>query len=649
MSILVGAYGDTTTGGNGFTATGGLVTYDAANGIRVLDSATEYAGTITSGQTQLDNVRLAGVSGTPLSVALTGATTTINSLSISVTGAGTNSGVTLTGDAGTTLKISSGVIHAGQSVTTPVVSDTMLINVPTLDLNGKEGVVLVANTGQSGANGSHNAPLLIESVITNDGGNGLTKAGPGSLRIGGASQSTYTGDTVVNAGILYLAKSASNIAVPNDSTLVVNGGTLLQTNNQIPDSVSVTVNGGSWAISSSTSNGNVSSETIQNFTLTGGSARNGQSRGGTFNILGSATFAGGTFNGVGDGSNITVTGPTAISNGATVTLGASTSTGTAFNSKMALNGGLTITNVASGAYTPISLSAAGTAGNNGGQLILANNFTFTGNATNANTTTINAPTGTGNSGVIALNGQRTFDIGNGAAAVDLTVVPALTNHGATVGGLTKSGAGTLALLGANTYTGATSLDAGTLLVNGSLTGTSLIDVAAGATLVTGSATTVSTGAGGNLSLAGTLSSGGAGAAGALMVSLGFGGKLNFLAGSTLAFDLGATPSASDLVSFTTADDWLDGSALASLSLGGSIDYGATYTIFENVNTTGFTFAAITGYDTVNYSANFAQSGTDYELSFVAIPEPGSFLLLLGGATLLGSVRRFRGRHAAGTV
>jgi len=50
------------------------------------------------------------------------------------------------------------------------------------------------------------ATLAINGVIS--GAGDLTKIGLGTLTFGGSADNTYTGDTIVNAGILQLAKSA---------------------------------------------------------------------------------------------------------------------------------------------------------------------------------------------------------------------------------------------------------------------------------------------------------------------------------------------------------------------------------------------------------------------------------------------------------
>ena len=80
------------------------------------------------------------------------------------------------------------------------------------------------------------------------------------------------------------------------------------------------------------------------------------------------------------------------------------------------------------------------------------------------------------SGVIALNGPRTFNIGDGAAATDLAITAALTDNGATVGAVTKTGNGALRLTGANTYTGPTNVNGGTLEISGSISGSTTAPV-----------------------------------------------------------------------------------------------------------------------------------------------------------------------------
>jgi autotransporter-associated beta strand protein len=67
-------------------------------------------------------------------------------------------------------------------------------------------------------------------------------------------------------------------------------------------------------------------------------------------------------------------------------------------------------------------------------------------------------------GKLSLQGAtRSFTVGNGAAPIDLLISAAITN-GASTAGITKAGAGTLQLAGANNYSGLTTVSAGTLSV-----------------------------------------------------------------------------------------------------------------------------------------------------------------------------------------
>jgi autotransporter-associated beta strand protein len=87
--------------------------------------------------------------------------------------------------------------------------------------------------------------------------------------------------------------------------------------------------------------------------------------------------------------------------------------------------------------------------------------------------------GSGSSGFLDLGGAaRVFNIGNGTSADDLTINVPISN-----GALTKSGPGTLALSGTNTYTGNTSVEQGKLrLTSATLADASAVYLAAGATL-----------------------------------------------------------------------------------------------------------------------------------------------------------------------
>jgi autotransporter-associated beta strand protein len=91
-----------------------------------------------------------------------------------------------------------------------------------------------------------------------------------------------------------------------------------------------------------------------------------------------------------------------------------------------------------------------------GKLVISGDVTI--NPLNGASAVIQKGAGSGNTAVLDLGGgTRTITVGNGAAAIDLTVSIPVAN-----GGLTKDGAGTLALTNANSYTGNTAVQAGTL-------------------------------------------------------------------------------------------------------------------------------------------------------------------------------------------
>ena len=489
-SILVGAYGDTTVAGNGFTTTGGLVTYDNTYGIRVLNTASEYTSTIIDGQAQLDNVRLANT-GFPTNLALT-ADTTINSLSVAVSGAtaGTN-GLTLNGG-GKTLTLNSGTLWVNNTVANSTAGDKIVLTNLVLNLANREGLIL-AYTSNKGGSSNSGGFLEIIGEITGDGGKGVTYfLSDGNIQLNGTAANTYTGDTVLNGGVVIAHRTGAglNKAIPGD--LVINAGTLIDFDNQIADTKDVTIYGGKLLLGQNGNSATATSDTIRNITLYGGSADSGSSgRLGTFTINGTATLFGGSIS-PSQGQNSTqlgqliIHGMLTLSGGTLLSKSAYNST-TAYETITTLNGGVTITNTPSGAYVPITVATGTTY--LGGKVVLAGNLEFVGNATNANTATIDAPTGT-RPGIIALSGTRTFNIGDGAALVDLAILPAITNNGSTVGSLIKTGAGTLALNGTNTFSGGTTVNAGTLAGTGTLSSSLLVK--SGSTLAPATAETIGT-------------------------------------------------------------------------------------------------------------------------------------------------------------
>lgn len=483
VSILPGAYGNNVSPSGAGLA---LVTYDTTYGLRLLDTNTEFTASTTNLQTSLDNVRIVNVSGSGIVTNTLLTDTTLNSLSIDITGTGTNSGVTIAGDVSSRIMtLASGTIFSRQIVNNAIASDAVVITNLVIDLNGQEGVILSANNSNYNQ-GNTPAPLYIASSITNDGGHGITIGGIGGynsqVQFIGSAPLTYTGPTIVNSGIFRMNKTPSNTGVPGD--LIVNGGAILKSSESIPNSASLTLNGGTFYFDNTMSSGNNGhQETINNLYLNGGVIMYNAGDNHTFTINGNAIVNSGDLR-LNNGGDVTVVGTTTV-NGGRVLVSISSSA-TSRNAFFTL-GNVAISNLVSGAYSPIVLKASSS--NMGGQLILKGDLSFIGTDSNTNTVLFDSENSTLiNQGIIALDGTRTFDIGNGAAAVDVQCNVAITNNGSTVGALIKAGLGTLALNGTNTFSGGTTVNVGTLAGTGTLSSSLLVK--SGATLAPATAETI---------------------------------------------------------------------------------------------------------------------------------------------------------------
>jgi outer membrane autotransporter protein len=171
----------------------------------------------------------------------------------------------------------------------------------------------------------------------------------------------------------------------------------------------------------------------------------------------------------------------------------------------------------------------------------------------------------------------------------------------TTGGLTKIGAGTLTLSGANTYTGATSLNAGGLVVNGSLA----------------SAVTVNDGfLGGTGSVAGLTVNGGILAPGNSIGTLTVNGNYIHNAGGTYQVEINAAGQ-SDRTN-VTGTATLNGGAVQVIAAPGSYAASTTYTI---VNATGGVSGAYTGATT---NMAFLTPTLSYDLTNVYLNVRTSF-------------------------
>jgi autotransporter-associated beta strand protein len=186
---------------------------------------------------------------------------------------------------------------------------------------------------------------------------------------------------------------------------------------------------------------------------------------------------------------------------------------------------------------------------------------------------------------------------------NVAVPQALVSGVAGDGGLFKSGAGTLTLGAANTYLGATTVNSGVLALGaaGSISASSLVDVKAGATFDT---TAQSFSMLGGQTFKFALDSTGAGSAGLLAA-----GSLDISSGVV------------DFASLGVLDD-------------------PAYVIASYSSLSGTQFASVldlpSGY-TMDYSYN---GGTQIAV-VSAVPEPGTYAMVLGGLGMLSLLRRRR--------
>ncbi len=298
------------------------------------------------------------------------------------------------------------------------------------------GIFDLAATSTITVNAS--ASPTISGVLQGAGSN-LIKTGTGGLSLIGTAGNTFSGQTTVNAGVLSLNKTVGVNAIAGNLLVTTNGTLSNGANDQIVDSATVTVDNPAavWNL-------NAKTETIDTLSLSGAYVAN---KGFTTGVAGkltvtNLTVAGGgvTLNSAGAGLQSTITAGTVTNTGGTWVFG----TGGGTQSLVVGAGGLTI-----GGGSTINVNATAT---------VLNFISLGGNVTSQASVNSNTISGAGS---LRLNAARTFDVANGAAANDLTV-SAIVADGAGAGSITKTGTGTMALSGVNTYTGGTTVSSGGL-------------------------------------------------------------------------------------------------------------------------------------------------------------------------------------------
>jgi len=471
----------------------------------------------------------------------------------------------------------------------------------------------------------------VNSVVA--GSAGLTKAGVGTLTLGGTN--TFTGGAVVSSGKLVLNSASAATA---------SGTVTLGDANTGSDNVELDMGttGGTWAnpiIVSANGTGTAiikSTYTVTHTFLTGGMTLNRPTTlfvatGGFIFDAGGGVITGsvGTLTIDGTGGKLqfdqvnTFTGDVVINSGGTLQLNGSNRIPDASN--VMVNGVLTLV----GTNETISgLNGSGQvqALSGGGNLTVGfgnANGTFTGSfiPNGSSGTFIKIGTGTQ-----ILSGANTYtngttisggvlQLGNAGTTGSLSTSGITNNANLTInrtnaisqgtsfgtisgsGSFTQAGTGTTTFTAANTYSGPTVISAGTLALtgSGSIASSSSIDVQASGTL---SATTLSIGSGKTLKGTGLVSAATTVASGGTVAPAGDGtiGTLNangslILAG-TASFDINKTGATltSDSIGGTASVTF--GGALTVTATGDALVAGDSFTLFSNTGSRTGSFSGV---------------------------------------------------------
>ena len=673
------------------TGSGNLVKENTGGTLILSGNSTAYAGNIfvNAGTLQITNANALGnTTGTTTiadggTLALSGTITSAEN--ITVAGSGVGGAGAIQGVSGTST-LSGTVTLSGATTVGATTGNTLALGAVTGTNQN------LATTGAGNVN-------FTGALTTGTGA--LTLGNSGTTTMTGAAN-TYTGLTTVNSGTLVLNKAADTTALAGN--LTVNAGSVrLDANNQIANTSTVTLN------NSATVNLNGRTETLGqlnttsatatlalgagSLTLNGPNNSNSNYAGIITGAAGSSLNIAGTGKVYLSGTGSGYAGTTNVTSGTLNVSGSNTVLGTGAvavsnGGNLQIQGGLSLANA-------VTINGAGTS-QNGAIENFAGSNTLSGAITVASASRINSAAGTLTlSGNIGL-GANTLTVGGAGDTTQSAVISG-------TGGLTKDGAGTLTLNGANTYTGATTVSAGTLRLGadhrladttavtvasgatfdvnsrtetiGSLAGAGTVDLGATGSLTTGGDNT-STTFSGNLDGAGTLAKAGTGTL-TIGADLTFGGALALTAG-TLQFDVdnaftGAVTinagtlrlSNADLTMGTlniTGNSIIDFAGTASsLNVTNlNISAGVTLTILNWQDAADYFFAQnwngavfdATGASPMNQVVFTGFTGNDtkwqgYDDQITPVPEPSTYgAILMGAGLAIFGFRRWRRTRAA---
>ncbi|HEX2830690.1 MAG TPA: autotransporter-associated beta strand repeat-containing protein [Burkholderiales bacterium] len=491
---LVGAAGDA----SGITSDAGTLTFSAANSITGAGPDLQFSGagnfvvngTITTGSAGLQKfgagtLTLAGNNTYTGMTSIEEGTlraTDSGALGTSAGGTGINNGATLELQGNITIADALNTNAGGGTLLNASGNNTLTgafsSGGAATIVQSDAGLLTMTGPVTGSAVTFQGASDITVSGVINNGSNGITKAGTGTLTLSGAN--TYTGATTINAGRV-IATNSGSLGTAAAGTTVANGAALeLQGNITLADALSIagTGIGGNGAVrnltGSNTLSGTVTltgASTLQTdagtLTLSAPNSITGAGQNVTFQgagdtlVSGTITTGAGTLTKEGAGAltlsgNNTYTGTTTI-NAGTLTATNSGALGTsaggttvANGATLALQGGITIADA-------LTIAGSGVGGNGAVRNVTGNN-TLTGAVTLNAASTLQSDAGTLTlNNAFAVNGAQdlTFQ-GAGDGAISGAI-------NTTSGSLTKNGTGTLTLSGLNNYQGGTSINAGTLV------------------------------------------------------------------------------------------------------------------------------------------------------------------------------------------